>query len=187
MQNKDREPQYMGTHKGITRVQLGWTTLYFREGAYTHAVGTLYGTHEEPTREDITAARKMIPLSPRPPTMAHAPAEKRAPSRKPDAEEKARAKASPREKKPAAPAPAPAAKAPAKRSPARVPSAKKAPARRAAPPKGTEKATTAPIETMAALEKSLATGGRGAKTEAIDSIAELEAALETSPPRRRKR
>jgi hypothetical protein len=190
MQTKDREPQYMGTHKGITRVQLGWTTLYFREGAYTHAVGTLYGTQEEPTSEDITAARKVIPLSPRPPMMAHSPVEKRQPSREPDAERKASPKTTPHAKKAAAPAPkaAPQAKTPKKHSPTRTPSAKKTPAApRAAAPKARKKHAAAPIETMAALEASLTAGDRGAKAEGIDSLAKLEAVLEGSPARRRSR
>src|SRR5262245_219979 len=76
MKSSDREPHYLGTHRGISRVQMGWTTLYFTGDAYTHAIGHLYGTHDQPAREDIAAARKAIPIKPRPPTMAHAPGEK---------------------------------------------------------------------------------------------------------------
>src|SRR5262245_41302334 len=99
MTTSDREPQYLGTHKGVSRVQVGWTTLYFTGDAYTHAIGNLYGTHEQPAREEITAARKAIPIKPRPPTMAHAPGEERKPSRPRDKGRKPAAKPSPTAKK----------------------------------------------------------------------------------------
>jgi len=204
METNDREPQYLGTHRGIARVQIGWTTLYFRGDSYTHAIGSLYGTHETPTYQEIAAARKVIPVSPRPPVMANAPTERtgsrKAESRtktKPGADEKKAP--TPGEKpapkpKPSAEKPPPATKAPAPaREPAKAKKATEAPKPRGLAPKqqpaeepkprsrkGKRSPVEAPIATMAELLAKVETTPAklgAARDSGISSMAELEAQI----------
>ena len=203
METSDREPKYLGTHRGVARVQIGWTTLYFRGDAYTHALGSLYGTQESPTREEITAARKVIPVVPRPPVMANAPSTERTGSRKAESAKKAKPGAegkkdsTPREKP--APKPKPSAekqpRAKTAATPARVAAkakqASEPPKRHAVKPKipreskgtgksGGRKPAEAPIATMAELiAKVEAPTGQGTSRDArpIGSMADLTAQL----------
>jgi hypothetical protein len=167
MTTSDREPQYLGTHRGVSRVQIGWTTLYFTGDGYTHAIGNLYGTHEQPAREDIAAARKAIPVKPRPPTLAHAPSEERKPARPQEKVAKPVAKPSASAKQPPAPAVAAQAKAVPKPRAERKPKAKKT----------ATSATKAPISTMTELMGSVTEAGPSIKAKPIGSMAELAAQL----------
>jgi hypothetical protein len=177
MTTSDREPQYLGTHRGVSRVQIGWTTLYLTGDAYTHAIGNLYGTHEQPAREEIAAARKAIPVKPRPPTMTHAPGEERKPSRPHDKAPKPAAKPAPSAKK----SPAPSTAAPAKARPPlgeRKPKAKKSPVPPKARPAGeAQTPSKAPISTMTDLKKSITASTPTTKAKPISTMAELEARL----------
>jgi hypothetical protein len=188
METSDREPKYLGTHRGVARVQIGWTTLYFRGDSYTHALGSLYGTQESPTREEITAARKVIPVTPRPPVMANAPSTERAASRK--AENATKAKPGAEGKKDAKPAEKPAAKpkpsaAKPKPSAAKPPRAKKDAAHAREPAKeqkASKPRSSAPKPKTAAEPKPRARKGKRATAEApIATMAELLAKVEATP------
>ena len=185
METSDREPKYLGTHRGVARVQIGWTTLYFRGDAYTHALGSLYGTQESPTREEITAARKVIPVVPRPPVMANAPSTKRAAS--PKTEKAPKVKTSPTERKSTPPAKESAARpkraegkpVPPKKS-AGPGKAKSTEARKTAAPKTKRTPAEAPIASMAELRAKVEGGSAKANAgagAAIGSMAELEAQI----------
>src|SRR5690242_11382856 len=113
----DRQPQYLGAHRGISRVQIGWTRLYYNGNGYTHAIGNLYGTHAQPSQDDIAAALRVIPVRPRPPTLAHAPTEEGDPAKskpsgslKPSAKPQRTAEPHDAAKPESAPKPKPAAK-----------------------------------------------------------------------------
>lgn len=181
MTTSDREPQYLGTHRGVSRVQIGWTTLYFTADAYTHAIGNLYGTHEQPAREEIAAARKAIPVKPRPPTLAHAPGEESKPSRPQEKAPKPAAKPNAGAEKPPASLAAPRDKAPPKPRVERKPSGKKSAASPPrTPPKLPAKKAKAPIATIADLVESVTGAAARATAKPIGSMAALAAQLASS-------
>ena len=184
MMTSDREPQYLGTHRGISRIQLGWTTLYFHGDAYTHAIGNLYGTHEQPAREDIAAARKAIPVKPRPPVMAHAPGrdhkERRQEHKAPTPTKKPPPSAAPHPtaKKSSIPLGTKPAQASAKPGPERTPKEKKpASSHTSTAAKRAKKGAKAPIATMADLRASVAGAAPATKAKPISSMGELTAQL----------
>ena len=180
----DREPQYLGTHRGISRIQLGWTTLYFHGDSYTHAIGNLYGTYEQPAREDIAAARKAIPVRPRPPVMAHSPSGEHKDSRHkpkapaPDTKPRPHTKAHSSTKTSSARSAVKPTPSSGKPRAGRKPSAKRhAPGPAAKATKSVKKPAKTPISTMAGLMKSVTGATPDTKAKPIGSMNELAAQL----------
>jgi len=171
----DRDPQYLGTYRGISRVQMGWTVLYFNGRDFTHAIGTLFGTRDEPNADDIKAARGVIPVHPTPPKMANAPAEKTSSKAKSGASSP---KKSATDAKPAKNAPKKSAKKPKANKPA-----KSAPKTKSPPPaqqnataaQSAAKAKTAPISPKKSAK--LSTKSKTSTAAPIDSMPKLLGAL----------